>query len=118
MRECKFKTKHLKSNRFHSVRLRGGAGNADNSLIHKAIANAKSHDINLRADERTVGDGNCIFESVLKNLNHRNSFLENLDGTADLVGSGRESRICRVELRAQPNRVVRRMAPYEKFKSV
>ena len=57
MKECKLKSKKLKKNHGYPFRLRGGAGNASDSLIQKAIANAKAHDINLRADEMTVGDG-------------------------------------------------------------
>ena len=83
MKSCKFKKKNIKSKLSFPVRLRGGANHADYSMIEKAIANARAHNINVHTDSRTPGDGNCIFESVLKNINSRESFLEVYDGTAD-----------------------------------
>ena len=52
-------------------------------MIEKAIANAKAHDINVTAGDRTPGDGNCIFESILNNINTRDNFSETYNGTAD-----------------------------------
>ena len=52
-------------------------------MIEKAIANARAHNINVHTVSKTAGDGNCIFESVLNNINLRESFLESYDGTAD-----------------------------------
>ena len=52
-------------------------------MMQRAIANASAHDINIHAGNVTAGDGNCIFTSVLDNLNTRVSFQECYDGTAD-----------------------------------
>ena len=43
MKECKMKSKKFKKNLGYAIRLRGGAGSASDSLIQKAIANAKAH---------------------------------------------------------------------------
>ena len=52
-------------------------------MIDRAITNAKYHDINVKTVNRTSGDGNCIFGSVLKNINSRDSFQEVYEGTED-----------------------------------
>ena len=83
MLDCKFKKKKRNRKLFFPIRLRGGANNEGCSMIEKAIANAKAHDINVNAGDRTPGDGNCIFESVLNNINTRDNFSETFDGTAD-----------------------------------
>ena len=72
MLDCKFKKKKRNRKLFFPIRLRGGANNEGCSMIDKAIANAKAHNINVTAGDRTLRDGNCIFGSVLKNLNSRN----------------------------------------------
>ena len=61
MMNCKFKNrKKIKEKSFHFIRLRGGAHTKGSScsMIEKAIANAKAHNINLTAGDRTPGDGN------------------------------------------------------------
>lgn len=83
MRECKLKKKSIEHKKNFPIRLRGGANHEDYSMIERAIANAKAQDINVHSDYKTAGNGNCIFESVLKNVNSRDSFNEILDGSAD-----------------------------------
>ena len=47
-------------------------------IVKKAIENAKFHGINLYPGTKNPGLGDCVFESVLDNLNTRNCFHENL----------------------------------------
>ena len=82
MRNCIFKTKCNRKKIVLPIRLRGGAG-VPNSMIEKATANAAAHGIKIHAGSKTPGDGNCIFASVLDNLNTRDSFDEWYDGTPD-----------------------------------
>ena len=80
---CKYKKKQINEKSSPHIRLRGGAYTEECSMIEKAIANAQAHDINITVGERTPGDGNCIFKSVLNNINTRVNFGETYEGTAD-----------------------------------
>ena len=72
------------------IRLRGGADTQGNSLLQKAIANAKAHNIKGKAGGKTVGDGNCIFASVLHNINTRDSETHSMkDMSGHLITGGR-----------------------------
>ena len=46
------------------------------AMIEKAIKNAKNHDIDLVHPSRNSANGNCIFESVINNINSRSCFSE------------------------------------------
>ena len=82
MKKCKYNQKHKKAKSI-PIRLRGGAHNGDHPMIQRAIANAEAHDINVKAGNETLGDGNCIITSVLDNLNIRDSFQDSYEGTSD-----------------------------------
>ena len=61
------------------VRLRGGAGNGGSSkstLIRRAMESAKKHGIILEQGKLNKADGNCAFDAVLYNINHRECFQE------------------------------------------
>ena len=47
-------------------------------MVVNAIENAKFHDINLIPGTKNPALGDCIFESVLDNINRRDCFQENL----------------------------------------
>ena len=47
-------------------------------MVIKAIENAKFHNINLVPGTRNPALGDCIFESVIDNINRRDCFEENL----------------------------------------
>ena len=70
-------------------RLRGGA-DADNQgnqvqpgMVDIAIKNAARHGIRLHHGVPNLGNGNCIFESVIDNINTRQCFAESLNGDPD-----------------------------------
>ena len=59
--------------------LKGGALAEKNSIekmIFLATQNAKCHGINVRHGNPNNADGNCIFESVVDNINSRLCFEE------------------------------------------
>ena len=60
------------------TRLTGGAGSKPSLMINQAIESAKKHGINLSQGTLNNADGNCAFESVIHNINHRDCFLEKL----------------------------------------
>ena len=62
------------------TRLRGGANvdGVQSSLFVKAISNAKNHGINLVPGVLNKADGNCAFDAVLNNINHRRCFSNKL----------------------------------------
>ena len=58
-------------------RLRGGAGSKNHSLLlTNAIENGKKHGINLVPGVPNEADGNCVFDAVINNINHRSCFEE------------------------------------------
>jgi hypothetical protein len=62
-------------------RLRGGAGNgnsASSMLVTRAIESAKKHGINMVQGTLNKADGNCAFDAVINNINHRQCFSEKL----------------------------------------
>ena len=64
-----------------SIRLRGGAGNVDNQsplIVQRAITSAEKHGIALVQGILNKADGNCAFDAVLNNINHRNCFVNKL----------------------------------------
>ena len=63
----------------NALRLRGGGGvEKHSSLIQIAIDNAKKHGINLQSGVLNRADGNCAFDAVINNINHRSCFFEKL----------------------------------------
>ena len=61
--------------------LRGGAGNKQNEtplMIKQAIESGRKHGIQLSPGILNNADGNCSFESVLNNINHRDCFKTKL----------------------------------------
>ena len=87
MSKCKWdKKKHvIKSCKARSLpRLRGGANDDPESLIiRRAVENAGAHGINVHAGVVNLGNGNCVFESIIDSINTRSSFNETIDGTPD-----------------------------------
>ena len=69
-------------------RLRGGANfDTENLIIKRAIENAKAHGINVHAGVRNLGNGNCLFESVIDSINTRTVFQESIEETPDTCRS-------------------------------
>ena len=65
-------------------RLRGGAvTDPESPIIKIAVENAKSHGINVHVGVLNLGNGNCIFESIIDSINTRNCFQDTIDGTPD-----------------------------------
>ena len=62
--------------------VRGGAKNEKNVFV-KTIDIAKKHGISLNADLPNPGKGDCLFDSVVDNVNHRDCFQENLEDSVD-----------------------------------
>ena len=87
MSRCKWnKKKHVKRCCKETClsRLRGGANDDPESLIiQRAVENAKAHGINVHAGVVNLGNGNCVFESIIDSINTRSSYPETLDGTPD-----------------------------------
>ena len=44
------------------------------NIFERAIASARKHKINLECGRENQGGGNCSYESVILNINHRNCF--------------------------------------------
>ena len=66
------------------TRLRGGVNTDPERLITKrAVENAKAHGINLHAGVQNLGNGNCLFESIIDSINTRRVFQENINETPD-----------------------------------
>ena len=65
--------------------LKGGAKKSSLSTIFtETIEVAKNHGINLKADASNAALGNCLFDSVIDNINHRpNCFSEKLEDGVD-----------------------------------
>ena len=65
--------------------LKGSAKNHSlSSIFSETIEVAKKHRISLNADIRNAAIGNCLFESVIDNINHRPTcFSEKLDEGVD-----------------------------------
>ena len=71
--------------RCKSKNLKGGANSAEKSNIFKdTIKVAKTHGIQLAADTPNAAQGNCLFDSVVDNINHRpDCFPEKLKDGVD-----------------------------------
>ena len=66
------------------TRLRGGANtDPERPIIKRAVENAKVHGINLHAGVENLGNGNCLFESIIDSINTRSSFQESIVETPD-----------------------------------
>ena len=69
--------------------LKGGAKNASkaiemNGIFDFAIRVAESHGIKVTPDIPNAAQGNCLFDSILDNINHRpNDFSEKLEDEVD-----------------------------------
>ena len=72
-----------------------GGGPDDSSIFSLGIENAKMHGINVVADTPNRANGDCLFEAVIDNINHRQCFPDKLirpvqeyreDWSADLMG--------------------------------
>ena len=55
------------------------------SMISIAIENAAWHDVQVHHPCRNNADGNCIFESVVHNINSRQCFGESWSGSPDYI---------------------------------
>ena len=66
---------------FKVTKYRGGGKNDDEekSIFEKGIEIAKKHGINVKADLPNKKQGDCLFEAVVDNINHRKCFTEKLD---------------------------------------
>ena len=64
------------------VPCRGGAKNEKDVFV-KSIDIAKKHGISLSADKSNPGKGDCLFESIIDNVNHRDCFQESLEDNVD-----------------------------------
>ena len=63
------------------LRLRGGARNGESNspmLVTRAVESARKHGIDLVQGILNDADGNCAFDAVINNINHRNCFSEKL----------------------------------------
>ena len=94
MKICKLKQEMRRNSRkkgmknLQPTRLRGGADKATgdkemHSMVEIAIANAAQHGISLHQGVPNLANGNCMFESVVDNINTRACFEEILNGTPD-----------------------------------
>ena len=80
MKTCMLK-QETKRQQVHSswpYRLRGGGGSSTSNLVTKAIDSASKHGINLKEGKLNKADGNCAFDSIINNINHRECFQEKL----------------------------------------
>ena len=63
------------------TRLRGGAWNwegTSSTLVYQAINSANKHGIKLVQGTLNSADGNCAFDAVINNINHRQCFSDKL----------------------------------------
>ena len=97
MKNCKVWKKKIvrRQSTFWPFRTRGGAGKSDDDdcvgnlfaiesvspIVDIAIKNAKAHGINLRHGVKSLGNGDCAFESVIDSINTRSCFEEYLEGS-------------------------------------
>ena len=51
-------------------------------MIERAIINAQYHGINLCPSKKIPGDGDCVFNSILDNINSRSCFVEHYKNDA------------------------------------
>ena len=61
------------------VKYRGGGDDDDDSIFQKGIKVAKKHGINVKPDKPNRREGDCLFEAVVDNINHRDCFTEKLE---------------------------------------
>ena len=81
--QCKYKKKKENDTRKFPIRLRGGANSEPGNMIERAIENAKAHGINIHAGVQNLGNGNCVFESIIDSINMRSIYQETIEGTPD-----------------------------------
>ena len=86
MSKCKWSRMNvrMRSTKIMPFRVRGGAlTDPDSPIIKKAVENAKAHGIDIHVGVLNLGNGNCIFESIIDSINTRNCFEETIDDTPD-----------------------------------
>ena len=71
------------------VRLRGGAGSVSSHspsplIITRAIESARKHGINLVPGIFNAADGNCAFDAVINNINHRECYYDKLSLSSEI----------------------------------
>jgi hypothetical protein len=71
-------TKRQQEHSSRPYRMRGGGGGSTSNLVTKAIESASKHGIDLKEGKLNKADGNCAFDSIINNINHRECFQENL----------------------------------------
>ncbi|KAG5847477.1 hypothetical protein ANANG_G00126470, partial [Anguilla anguilla] len=64
-------------NKTHKNHIRGGVGGG-NSIFETAISIAEQHGIQLRSGNPNKANGNCLYESIIDNINARQCFAEHL----------------------------------------
>ena len=71
------------NNRKTFAEIVGGSRNTgiEDDIFTKAKASAQKHNIKLKAGSKDRGFGNCVFESVINNINERACFEEKLKQT-------------------------------------
>ena len=90
-RHSKIKSNQMKTHKMENVvkldyglshipKLTGGYG--ESSIIVKAIESARKHKINLCAGIMNNANGDCIFESVIYNINGRECYTRKLNRSA------------------------------------
>ena len=75
-------TNSISESKFDPNPLRGGGKNEKNVFV-KTIDIAKKHGISLNADLPNPGQGDCLFDSIVDNVNHRDCFQQNLEDSVD-----------------------------------
>ena len=63
--------------------LSGGSGR-DSDIFRMAIDIGSKHQINLKAGKPNKADGNCLYDSIIENVNSRGCFTENFNKLSDL----------------------------------
>lgn len=53
------------------------------STFYETINIAKQHGINLIPDVPNEAKGNCLFDSIISNINHRSGFIQIMNEGAD-----------------------------------
>ena len=85
--QCKWKKKNCLRDSRRKIslpRLRGGAdADPERLIIKRAVENARAHGINVHAGVQNLGNGNCLFESVIDSINTRSIFQEIIEETPD-----------------------------------
>ena len=74
--------KDIQKDKNKSRRLRGGTGEGTSVisvLVSRAIESGKKHGINLVQGILNAADGNCAFDAVINNINHRKCYSGKLE---------------------------------------